>query len=349
MHAVAAGFSFEPGTVLLLGNIVPIEKQEASLCVVHSYKYPEEKCREWAPLLHGLQFEGITFHSHHLAGEEVLLVLEGKASWEITDSDPIFAGFPILEVQPRWRAGEPGLAKRTAAAVNSFLREARRRLSREDESAAFITKWASRELPVEPFTRRWGLKSALVASGPLYRGMALKWGMGERTIVEATSAGDDLREKLREAERLLEEDLDLVIVHTKASDEASHTGSPLVKVRVLEEMDQVVGEFQGIFDDESILKVATGDHSTSSEGSPFLIHSGEPVPMVFSGRTVRRDEVISFDEVSCARGSLGCFSGRYLMPLLLNYLNRAAFCSAHPLPRDVPYLSVEGKPLTFGN
>ncbi len=347
LHGWAAGVTIAEGEVALMGNIIPTRRDGDALFMRRDIKFPEELCRKWTILLEGISYQNISFEPHYLWKEEVLLVLKGKASFCITDSDPFFPHLPILEVQPLEDSDDKAGAQVTAEAVNHFLREARNRLSSVHPDAAFITKWASRELSVEPFSKRWGLKAAIISSGPLYHGLALKLGMKSSMLKPASSPGEDLSVKLEEARLLFQEGLELVIVHTKETDEASHSGNPINKVRVLEELDAAIELFPDIFDDDDILKIVTGDHSTSSEIHPRLIHSGEPVPLIMAGKRVRRDGVVRFDEVSCAQGALGLFKGRYLMSLILNFLNRACFHSSRPLPRQVPFLPMEGKPLLF--
>ncbi len=347
LHGIAAGLVLAEGEVALMGNIVPTRRKGNAFFMRRDIKFPGELCREWTSLLQGISYGDILFEPHYLWKEEVLLVLRGEASSCLTDSDPFFPHLPILEVQPLENADNQELARATAKAVNHFLKEARKRLSSAHPDAGFITKWASRELPVEPFIDRWGLKAAVISSSPLYHGLALKLGMESSMIETARSPGEDLNAKLEQARRFLQDEHELVIVHTKETDEASHTGDPLNKVRVLEEIDATIDLFPDIFDEDLILKIITGDHSTSSEIHPRLIHSGEPVPVIFEGSGIRRDEVDHFDEVSCAQGALGLFEGRYLMSLILNHLNRACFYSSRPLPRQVPYLPREGKPLQF--
>ncbi len=344
MHALASDLEPPRGMVTLMGNIVPVKESAGALHAVRDVKYGGEQCEAWTDGLQGIRCEGILFELHHLRNEEVLAILRGKASRDITDSDPFFAHLPILEVSALDEAEDPPAARRTATAVNGFLREARTRLLRTGEDAAFVTKWASSHREVEPFERRWGLRAAVVASGPLSAGMALALGMEGRTV-QCQSGREDLREKLKEAWQLLVDGCDLVVVHTKEPDEAAHTGDPWRKMRVLEELDQALIEVPELMNDPGTLKVVTGDHSTASEGDPFVIHTGEPVPALFNGATVRRDAVTGFDEVQCAAGALGLFPGSSLVPLMLNYLNRASFLSSRQSARRLPFLPMWGKPL----
>ena len=125
---------------------------------------------------------------------------------------------------------------------------------------------------------------------------------------------------------------DFIHVHTQAPDRAAHTKDPVHKKSVIESLDRALNLLPG---DPETLLVVTSDHSTPSSGP--LIHSGEPVPVVFSGGSVRRDKVVNFDEVSCASGALGTVRGTEMMKLVLNFLDRAKLRGLMDTPEDQPH------------
>ena len=51
-------------------------------------------------------------------------------------------------------------------------------------------------------------------------------------------------------------------------------------------------------------------------------HSWHPVPVMIRSKWARVDEVESFDEFACARGSLGLRPGSHLMGLALAHAGR---------------------------
>jgi 2,3-bisphosphoglycerate-independent phosphoglycerate mutase len=69
-----------------------------------------------------------------------------------------------------------------------------------------------------------------------------------------------------------------------------------------------------------MLVVVTADHSTPSIS--LMVHSGEPVPVIMAGPSVRRDDVKQFSEIQAARRCLGMFRGTELMLMFLNFSNR---------------------------
>jgi 2,3-bisphosphoglycerate-independent phosphoglycerate mutase len=68
-----------------------------------------------------------------------------------------------------------------------------------------------------------------------------------------------------------------------------------------------------------------------------MIHTGENVPLVMTGKYVRRDDVRKFDEVSCAAGGLSLVRGRELMHLILNFLDRGKLQGLMDSPDDQPF------------
>ncbi|RQD77607.1 MAG: phosphoglycerate mutase, partial [Candidatus Syntrophonatronum acetioxidans] len=102
----------------------------------------------------------------------------------------------------------------------------------------------------------------------------------------------------------------------------AHTKNPQNKVEVIEKLDK---ELKPLVDQEESLReelllIITADHSTPSSGT--LIHSGEQVPIMFLGKGVRVDDVASFGERSCTKGSIRMY-GSDLMPMILNLTDRA--------------------------
>ncbi|MEN6512464.1 MAG: phosphoglycerate mutase, partial [Methanoculleus sp.] len=66
--------------------------------------------------------------------------------------------------------------------------------------------------------------------------------------------------------------------------------------------------------------IITGDHST-----PVCIkdHSADPVPVIIRGEGVRMDDIVRYDEFSCAKGGLGRIRGVDLLPIALDLVNKS--------------------------
>ena len=117
-----------------------------------------------------------------------------------------------------------------------------------------------------------------------------------------------------------------------------------LKQRVLESLDRGIGRAlkkSKILKD--IILVITADHSTPSTGT--MIHSGEPVPILFTGPGVRVDRVKSFNEIDAAGGALGFMRGPELMDMILNYCDRAKLSGMRDCAMDRPYWPGDGSAL----
>jgi 2,3-bisphosphoglycerate-independent phosphoglycerate mutase len=195
------------------------------------------------------------------------------------------------------------------------------------------------------FTDKWGLKGLMIASGAVYQGIGQVVGMETRTVRDSDKPGRDLRQRLEMAYQARE--FDYIHVHTKATDEAGHTKDPLIKKRVIEEIDTALSyAVAEILPDDEVLFIVTADHSTASTGT--MIHTGECVPLVMNGKYIRKDDVRKFDEVSCAGGGLSLVRGKELMYLILNFLDRGKLWGLMDSPDDQPFTPGRYMPLLLG-
>ncbi|MBN2123897.1 MAG: alkaline phosphatase family protein, partial [Deltaproteobacteria bacterium] len=300
---------------------------------------------------------GIRMRLHQTHPNDGILLLQGPVSPFISDSDPMVEGRPVARIVPLAGNPEPERAGRTAAALNDYLRYAHRVLKELEpnpgrragglpEANFLVTLRCGRRAPQQPFEERWGLKGLFISSGAVFAGLARELGLRFQKAEKALDPEDEIRQRIRSA--LEDREHDFVHVHTKAPDEAAHTGDPLFKAQVLNSLDRGMDDLlEALEERDDLLVAVTGDHSTPSL-SP-LIHSGEPVPLLLAGRTVRRDGVRTFDEVSAATGSLGYLKGKELMLTLLNHADRSTLFG-HRLGRvERPYFPEHYEPFTLGD
>jgi len=348
IEAIGAGVELSPGDVVVRVTLATtmLEENNRYIQVAPAY-LPEDQATAIFSSLVKYKPEYLEARIHHMGGPFMVIVLSGGASAEVTDSDPLFFRLPVRPIVAFTDA--PGVeAEDTASELTRFTSWAADVLEshpvnagRKEERMTLVNhvliKWPSVPPSVPSFSSAWGFDSVAVASGVFYAGLARALGMRH---IEAGAIGvaEDLGCKLDEALGALRNGCDFAFVHTKAADEASHTGRPRKKVRALEELDQafelVVEQFAR---DPELLTVVTADHPSPSGGSEEVIHSGESVPVVMVGRNVRVDQVESFDEVSCAPGSIGLIGGDDIMPLILNLTDRATFGTSRLSADDIPY------------
>ncbi|MBU4386363.1 MAG: alkaline phosphatase [Actinobacteria bacterium] len=346
LEALGAGVTLADGDVAISVNMATtvLDGNERYVQAAPAY-LPEEEATRVAASLAEYEPEFFDTRLHHLGGPFMLLVLSGGASPLITDSDPLFYRLPVNPIVGF--EGAPEAAGKTASEISRFSSWAAElfeshpvNVTRAGEAMTVVnymlSKWPGVHGDLPSFESRWGFKAVASTSGLLYAGLAKAMGM-ELLQSAAQDVEEDLRQKLEAAHQALGGGFDFAFVHTKAADEASHTGRPRRKVRAIEELDRALETAASYAREADLVTVITADHATPSGGAGEVIHSGESVPVVIAGRNARVDAVESFDEVSCAVGSLGLISGADIMPLVLNFTDRARFGTSRPRARDIPY------------
>jgi 2,3-bisphosphoglycerate-independent phosphoglycerate mutase len=335
LEAVGEGVAFDDSDVLCLAHLAAVTWQNSVPILTRGRdetKGDQEEIGELLSAISSYDSEGIRFRLHQTRRNDAILVVSGQASPYISDSDPIRVGRAVARILPLRDNPEPRNSARTAKALNVYLSYCHRVLSdsalsrtravRNLPPANFlVTHRCGRRIIQEPFDRRWGLAGMLIASGSVYGGLAHELGLTFIKVRDSEDPGRDLRKRIRLA---LDDDRhDFCHVHTKVPDDTAHKGGPEDKKAAIAALDEGLDELLGAIQNRKDLLVGlTADHSTPCRST--LIHSGEPVPVAIVGPNVRRDDVVSFDEMSAAKGCLGFLRGAELMLVLLNYANRSS-------------------------
>lgn len=266
--------------------------------------------------------DDILFYWEQSIGCHGVLRLKGtNISSNISDSDPFYDNSYVMKVEPYESKENNSLY--TADALNKYLtkvyyllKEHPININRENKNKQptnfLLTKWAGEKPSILTFKEKHGLSSCIVGNSLLMYGIS-------RLLDMDYIKYRDLKEGVKIA---LESNYDFIHLHTKETDEAAHTKNPHNKVKVLEEIDCQIEKLVESALNEEILLIVTGDHTTPSSGN--MIHSGEPVPIMFIGKNVRVDDITTFGERSCAKGSIRMF-GSDLMQMILNLTDRAQF------------------------
>jgi 2,3-bisphosphoglycerate-independent phosphoglycerate mutase len=335
LEALGLGIAIRTEDVAVMARFADTEEKDGSLVLKKSVaSFSEKETEEFIRAIESYETDGVKFRFHRIEGLTGVLVMSGHVSPHITDTDPITAGHFLSELKP-WQAyARDPAALNTAKALKKYLLWAYTRLKGRPVNA-LVTQRAGQIRLVPFFRERYGLCGISIASGNIYRGICTYVGMDFRAMPDSDYPGKDMSDRLNTARQLLDT-YDFIHVHTKAPDVAAHAKDPIAKKNVIEALDAGIGEaIAPILDDPEVLIIITADHSTPSSGP--LIHSGEPVPLTFCGKGVRRDLVKKFDEISVAGGALGCVRGKELIYLILNHLNRAKLCGLMDTPGNQAY------------
>jgi len=304
--------------------------------------------------------DGIRIRYVPVKGVFGVLILSGEVSPDITDTGPMRDGrllpdlLPLIS-RPLTTLDEENAvrARNTARVLRAYLLNTwqtllehplndRRRRAGLPPITGLVTQRAGRLRPVFPFSRRYGLRGLSIASGAVFRGLARHLGLDWQAPRDTGNLAADFAQDLAAVpERFTR--YDFIHLHTKAPDEAAHAKDPQLKKAMIEALDQALGTGKALLENPNLLVVVTADHSTPSSGN--MIHSGEPVPLLFHGYGVRRDMVNLFDEIHAASGCLGGVRGAELFRLILNHLDMARLEGVRDTPEDCLYWPGDYQPL----
>jgi len=361
-EAAGEGMSVAPGEVVLRGLFATVEPApDGSLTVLtRRTEIGDDACRELTAAIGPFSHDGISVGFTYNSAHQGIVVLRSdtasiEPSPDVTDSDPYVAGRHVICPRTLDAAQDARGARHTAAALEAWLVHVHRRLdahpvnearrARGEQPANFLlVKWSARAVAFRPFEQQSGLIGASVASGVTFKGIAADLRMRWYGCDYLPDWTEDLRARIALARRAVDDGCEFVHVHTKAPDEAGHTKDPARKRDVISALDAALPALwdEGLVTPENLV-IVTGDHGTPS--GTDLVHSGDAVPIALVGAATYADDVTSFDERSCASGSLGHLEGRELMPEVLNRIGRIKYMSAKLTPAGGIFWPNETEPL----
>ncbi|HET6458204.1 MAG TPA: phosphoglycerate mutase, partial [Nitrosopumilaceae archaeon] len=116
----------------------------------------------------------------------------------------------------------------------------------------------------------------------------------------------DYEEKARVAAKAMETQ-NAIYVHIKGPDEFGHDGDAIGKMKNIEEIDKrFFGTLLDNIDTGKVSIVISGDHSTPCINRG---HSDDPVPVLVSGDSVKKDGTTRFTEDEAKKGKIGLLAG----------------------------------------
>ncbi len=145
----------------------------------------------------------------------------------------------------------------------------------------------------------------VITAVDLIRGIGRYAGLTPIDVEGATGLADTNYEGKAKAAITALKDSDFVFLHVEASDEAGHDGDLELKIKTIENLDHriVAPIVEEVSKWEEPLAIALlPDHATPVE---LRVHKGEPVPFTIWHKGISPDEVKTFSEASCAKGSYG--------------------------------------------
>ncbi|MEO1980506.1 MAG: phosphoglycerate mutase, partial [Fuerstiella sp.] len=175
--------------------------------------------------------------------------------------------------------------------------------------------WGIGQRPeLQPFVDRYGVRGAVITAVDLLRGMGRLIGWDVVEVEGATGYLDtDYAAKGRAAiETLSRDDVDFLVVHVEATDEASHEGETAEKVKAVESIDRdIVAPVHDWLKQQGDYRLLISpDHPT------FLrtrTHSHGDCPFAMCGTGIEPNAPTTYDEVAAALSDIGFPEGHELM------------------------------------
>jgi 2,3-bisphosphoglycerate-independent phosphoglycerate mutase len=193
----------------------------------------------------------------------------------------------------------------------------RKKAGKKDANSIWL--WGQGRAPrIQPFMERFGLTGGVISAVDLIKGIGVYLGFRPIHVEGATGYLDtNYRGKAEGALQGLE-DLDFMLVHVEAPDEASHNGNYKEKIQAIESFDrEVVGVvLEGLNKHEDYRIMVISDHFT-----PVVkkTHIADPTPFAWAGKKGLESPGNKVPFTEKAAGASGLFfkKGHELMPCFL--------------------------------
>ena len=357
IEASGEGVELKEGEIAFRANMATVELREGKATVIdrRAGRISSQETSELAKILNEVvpEIDGNAFRLVPLAEHRLAMIISGQGlSYQVTDNDPHADGRPLLKCQPLEEAENVKGASKLADLVNKYeikaigaLREAevnlRRRKSGLPQANAILVRGAGVAKRLTTFEQKHGMSACAIAGGALYKGVAKAVGM---KLIEVPGANGmpntNLRGKVEASTKALDR-YDFVFMHVKATDNFSHKGDPIGKSGFISLFDDSLSYLTEA-DPRSATMMITGDHTTPCDRG---MHTGEPVPVLLSGPSIRIDETKLFSEREAATGSLGRISGASVIQIALDSTERTVEFGTRPSPKALSYLPKDLVPL----
>jgi 2,3-bisphosphoglycerate-independent phosphoglycerate mutase len=321
IEVAGIGLQLEHGDVALRGNFGTVDE---NLKIVDRRAGRILVVEPLTEALDGMEVDGVKFIVKPGTAHRAGVIMRGRGlSGAIIDADPHKPDLPVRTVTPTEDTPE---AKHTATVLNKFLAKAHEVLKKHPLNAErmqegklpanyLLVRGAGQYKQFPSFKERYGLTACCIAGGGLYKGVGAFLGMKVLAVPGATGLPDtNIKAKFQAALDNLRS-FDFVFVHVKAADSLGEDGNFEGKRDFIEKIDQAASLLNDLSEDT--LLVVTADHSTPCE---MKAHSGDPVPIMFRGSSVRVDTVVAFNERACPQGGFGFIRGKDIMPQVMNLL-----------------------------
>jgi 2,3-bisphosphoglycerate-independent phosphoglycerate mutase len=287
LEALGIDFDLKPGDIAARGNFCTIDKN-GNITDRRAGRISSEKNQEICKLLsERINIPRVKVFVETVKEHRFLIVLRADGlKGNLIDTDPQEIGAKPLEPK-----GGPG-SNKTVEIVKNFLDQAREILSDNHPANMVLLRGFSEKPSWPSFSKVFGLSSAAIACYPMYRGLGRLIGM------DLLDTGQTIEDEFKTLEENWDK-YDFFFLHIKKTDSYGEDGNFDSKVKVIEQVDQLIPRLMNLNPD---VVIVTGDHSTPSV---LKSHSWHPVPLLIWSKYCRPDNVKEFGERACLTGGLG--------------------------------------------
>ena len=261
---------------------------------------------------------------------------EGESlSSEITNTDPAYsrvAGMGIakavsdfMKIERCLPLSDSTSSKLTAKLVNEFTEQSLEIMKQSDVNKkrkqdgkkllnSILLRDAGNKYPkATPINELHSMNFSCIVDMPV------ELGISEVLKMKAFEAGGltDYEEKARVAAKAMETQ-NAIYVHLKGPDEFGHDGDAIGKMKNIEEIDKrFFGTLLDNIDTKKVSVMVSADHST-----PCIIkaHSDDPVPILVSGESIKKDQTVRVTEEEAKKGSMGLLEGSQVVKTCLQLI-----------------------------
>lgn len=341
IEAIGVGIDFKDGDLALRGNFATLDEQGIIIDRRAGRNIEREDAKAIAKELE----QKIKFSHPNTSvvvaptiGHRVTVRIRSKGialSSNITNTDPAYArvdGMGIakavgdyLRIDKCLPLDDNQNTRLTAELVNEFTQQAIKIMkeSKVNEKRAregkkllnsILLRDAGNKSPiVEPINKKYSMKFSCIVDMPV------EIGISKVLKMETFEAGGltDYEKKARVAANAMNTQ-NAIYVHLKGPDEFGHDGNAIGKMKNIEEIDKrFFGTLLDHIKTDKTTVIISADHST-----PCILkgHSDDPVPVLVSGDSIRKDGINRITEKQAKQGSIGLIEGAQVIEKALRLI-----------------------------
>ncbi len=256
-------------------------------------------------------------------------------SSEITNTDPAYArvsGMGIakavtdfMKIEKCLPLNDSESSSLTAKLVNEFTEQSLKIMKVSDVNKkrkengkkilnSILLRDAGNRYPVvTPINELYSMNFSCIVDMPV------ELGISEVLKMKAFNAGGltDYEEKARVASQAMQTQ-NAIYVHLKGPDEFGHDGDAVGKMKNIEEIDRrFFGTLLDNIETSKVSIVISADHSTPCINKG---HSDDPVPLLVSGDSIKKDDTVRVTELNAKKGNIGLVEGSQVVNTALKLI-----------------------------